>query len=137
MTEFSLSDGAFPSLVAEGTMLHCKKEACMCGMCGVASWSDVRAVPCQLFACGFYLGLIASATVSDTCNESVNPFVTRPLDMAPFTHHQRPSLLGPSTRVMIQHNLQLSLLEHRTDGLDVDLGLHPCCQVPSMKYLSR
>ena len=75
MTEFSLSDGAFPSLVAEGTALHCKKEACMCVR---ASWSDVRAVPCQLFPCGFYLGLIAPATVSDTCNESVNPFVTRP-----------------------------------------------------------
>ena len=42
-----------------------------------ASWSDVRAVPRQLFARGFYLGDIAPATVSDTCNESVNPFVTR------------------------------------------------------------
>ena len=35
MTEFSLSDGAFPSLVAEGTTLCCKKEACMCGMSGL------------------------------------------------------------------------------------------------------
>ena len=35
MTEFSLSDGAFPSLVAEGTALRCKKEACMCGMSGL------------------------------------------------------------------------------------------------------
>ena len=34
MTEFSLSDGAFPSLVAEGTALCCKKEACICGMSG-------------------------------------------------------------------------------------------------------
>ena len=34
MTGFSLSDGAFPSLVAEGTALHCKKEAWMCGMSG-------------------------------------------------------------------------------------------------------
>ena len=34
MTEFSLSDGAFPSLVAEGTALRCKKEACICGMSG-------------------------------------------------------------------------------------------------------
>ena len=42
-----------------------------------ASWSDVRAVPRELLARGFYLSLIASATVSDTCNESVNPFVTR------------------------------------------------------------
>ena len=35
MTEFCLSDGAFPSLVAEGTALHCKKETCMCGMSGL------------------------------------------------------------------------------------------------------
>ena len=35
MTEFCLSDGAFPSLVAEGTAFHCKKEACMCGMSGL------------------------------------------------------------------------------------------------------
>ena len=35
MTEFSLSDGAFPSLVAQGTVLCCKKEACMCGMSGL------------------------------------------------------------------------------------------------------
>ena len=35
MTEFSLSDGAFPSLVAEGTELRCKKEACICGMSGL------------------------------------------------------------------------------------------------------
>ena len=35
MTEFCLSDGAFPSLVAEGTTLRCKKEACMCGMSGL------------------------------------------------------------------------------------------------------
>ena len=35
MTEFSLSDSAFPSLVAEGTELRCKKEACMCGMSGL------------------------------------------------------------------------------------------------------
>ena len=34
MTEFSLSDGAFPSLAAEGTALRCKKEACICGMSG-------------------------------------------------------------------------------------------------------
>ena len=77
MTEFSLSDGAFPSLVAEGTELRCKKEACMCGMSG-PSWSDVRAVPRELPPSGLHLCLIASATVNDTCNESVNPFVTRP-----------------------------------------------------------
>ena len=77
MTEFSLSDGAFSSLAAEGTALCCKKELCICGNVR-PSWSDVRAVPRQLFARGFYLGLIAPATVSDTCNESVNPFVTRP-----------------------------------------------------------
>ena len=35
MTEFSVSDGALPSLVAEGTTLRCKKEACMCGMLGL------------------------------------------------------------------------------------------------------
>ena len=35
MTEFSHSDGAFPSLVAEGTELCCKKEACICGMSGL------------------------------------------------------------------------------------------------------
>ena len=35
MTEFSLSDGAFPSLVAEGTKLCCKKEACICVMSGL------------------------------------------------------------------------------------------------------
>ena len=35
MTEFSLPDGAFPSLVAEGTELCCKKEACICGMSGL------------------------------------------------------------------------------------------------------
>ena len=35
MTEFSLSDGSFPSLVAEGTELCCKKEACICGMLGL------------------------------------------------------------------------------------------------------
>ena len=34
-TKFSLSDSAFPSLVAEGTAFHCKKEACMCGMSGL------------------------------------------------------------------------------------------------------
>ena len=77
MTEFSLSDGAFPSLVAEGTVLRCKKEACYVWYVR-ASWSDVRAVPCELFPSGLHLCLIASATVGDTCNESVNPFVTRP-----------------------------------------------------------
>ena len=101
------------------------------------SWSDVRAVPRQLFARGFYLGLIAPATVSDTCNESIDPFVTRPLDMAPSTHHQWPCLLGSPTQVVIQHHLQLSLLQHRTDGFDVYLSLRPCRQVPPMKYLSR
>ena len=35
MTEFPVSDGAFPSLVAEGTAFRCKKEACMCGMSGL------------------------------------------------------------------------------------------------------
>ena len=35
MTKFSLSDGAFPSLVAEGTELRYKKEACMCGISGL------------------------------------------------------------------------------------------------------
>ena len=75
-----------------------------------ASWSDVRAVPCKLFPSGLHLCLIASATVSDTCNESVNPFVTRSEDMAPFTHHQRPCLLGSPTCVVIQCHLQLSLL---------------------------
>ena len=34
MTEFSLSDGAFSSLAAEGTALRCKKELCICGMSG-------------------------------------------------------------------------------------------------------
>ena len=34
MTEFCLSDGAFPSLAAEGTALRCKKELCICGMSG-------------------------------------------------------------------------------------------------------
>ena len=34
MTKFCLSDGAFPSLVAEGTAFRCKKESCMCGMSG-------------------------------------------------------------------------------------------------------
>ena len=34
MTEFSLSDGAFSSLAAEGTALRCKKESCICGMSG-------------------------------------------------------------------------------------------------------
>ena len=57
--------------------------------------------------------------------------------MAPFTHHQRPCLLGSPTRVVIQHHLQLSLLQHRTDGFDVYLSLRPCRQVPPMKYLSR
>ena len=102
-----------------------------------ASWSDVRAVPCELFPSGLHLCLITSATVSDTCNKSVNPFVTRSEDMAPFTHHQQPCLLGSPTHVMIQRHLQLSLLQHRTDGFDVDLSLRPCCQVPSMKYLGR
>ena len=37
--------------------------------------------------------------------------------MAPFTHHQRPCLLGSPTRVMIQCHLQLSLLQHRTVAL--------------------
>ena len=49
--------------------------------------------------------------------------------MAPFTHHQRPCLLGLSTRVMIQHHLQLSLLQHRMYGFDVYLRLCPCHQV--------
>ena len=35
MTEFCLSDGAFPSLVAEGTALRCKKETWMCSMSGL------------------------------------------------------------------------------------------------------
>ena len=43
-----------------------------------APWSNVRAVPRKLFPSGLHLCLIASAAVSDTCNESVNPFVTRP-----------------------------------------------------------
>ena len=34
MTEFSLSDGAFPSLAAEGTALRCKKELYKWGMSG-------------------------------------------------------------------------------------------------------
>ena len=56
-----------------------------------ASWSDVRAVPRELFPSGLHLCLIASATVSDTCNESINPFVTRSEDMAPF--HPPPTAL--------------------------------------------
>ena len=102
-----------------------------------APWSDVRVIPCELSPSGLHLCLIASATVSDTCNESINPFITRPWDMTPFTHHQRPCLPGSPTHVVIQPHLQLSLLQHRTDGFDVDLSLHPCCQVSSMKYLSR
>ena len=35
MTKFSLLDGAFPSVVVEGTELHCKKEAWICGMSGL------------------------------------------------------------------------------------------------------
>ena len=35
MTEFSLSDSTSPSLVAEGTELCCRKEACICGMSGL------------------------------------------------------------------------------------------------------
>ena len=42
-----------------------------------ASWSDVRAAPRELSPSGLHLCVIASATVIDTCNESVNPFVTR------------------------------------------------------------
>ena len=45
--------------------------------------------------------------------------------MAPFTHHQRPCLLGSPTRVVIHHHLQLSLLQHRTDGFHVYLSLRP------------
>ena len=77
MTEFSLSDGAFSSLAAEGAALRCKKESCICGMSGPLGLMCER----FLVSClprGFYLGLIAPATVGDTCNESVNPFVTRP-----------------------------------------------------------
>ena len=77
LTEFSLSDGAFPSLAAEGTALRCKKRIVNVWYVR-PSWSDVWAVPRELFPRGFYLSLIAPATVSDTCNESVNPFVTRP-----------------------------------------------------------
>ena len=40
-------------------------------------WSDVRAVPSQIASSCFHLGVIAPATVSDTCNESVNPFILR------------------------------------------------------------
>ena len=57
--------------------------------------------------------------------------------MAPFTHHQRPCLLGSPTQIMIQRHLQLSLLQHRTNGFDVYLSLRPCCQVSSVEYLSR
>ena len=35
MTEFSFLDGAFLSLVAERTELHCKKEAWICGVSGL------------------------------------------------------------------------------------------------------
>ena len=49
MTEFCLSDGAFPSLVAEGAAFRCKKEALHVWYVR-ASWSDVRVVPHQLFA---------------------------------------------------------------------------------------
>ena len=42
--------------------------------------------------------------------------------MAPFTHHQWLCLPGSPTHVMIQRHLQLSLLQHRTDGFDVDLS---------------
>ena len=48
MTVFCLSDGAFPSLVAEGTALCCKKEACMCGMSGLLGL--MCTVPLSLFA---------------------------------------------------------------------------------------
>ena len=36
-----------------------------------APWSDVRAIPHELSPSGLHLCLIASATVSDTCNESI------------------------------------------------------------------
>ena len=75
-SEFSLLDGAFLSLVAEGTELHAQ-EGSMDLWYVRASWSDVRAAPCELSPSGLHLCVIASATVSDTCNESVNPFVTR------------------------------------------------------------
>ena len=42
-----------------------------------ASWSDVRTVPRKMSPSGFDLSLTAAATVSDTCNESINSFVTR------------------------------------------------------------
>ena len=42
-----------------------------------APWFDVRAVPPELSPSGLHLNFIASATVSDICNESNNPFVTR------------------------------------------------------------
>ena len=42
-----------------------------------ASWFDVRAVPHKMSPSGLHLCVIVSATVSDTCNESVNPFVAR------------------------------------------------------------
>ena len=89
-----------------------------------ASWSDVRAVLCKLSPSGLHLCVIASATVSDTCNKSINPFVSRPLDIAPLTHHQWPCLLGSPTHIMSQHHLQLSLLQHRAYGFNVDLSLH-------------
>ena len=70
-----------------------------------ASWSDVRAVPRELLARGFYLSLIASATVSDTCNESVNPFVTQVLRHGTF--HPPPTAL-PSWLFYSSRDLALS-----------------------------
>ena len=45
--------------------------------------------------------------------------------MAPFTHHQQPCLLGSPTRVMIQHHLQLSLLQTQNGWLWCQSQLAP------------
>ena len=56
-----------------------------------APWSDVRAVPRELSPSGLHLCLIASATVSDTCNKSVNPFYYQALRHGTF--HPPPTAL--------------------------------------------
>ena len=76
MTEFSLLDGAFLSLVAERTAVTLQERSMNLWYVR-ASWSDVRVIPRELSPSGLHLCVIASATVSDTCNESINPFVTR------------------------------------------------------------
>ena len=77
MTEFVSQMVHFHHWLLKGPRYAARKSHA-CVVCQGPLGLMCGAVPRELFPRGFYLGLIAPATVSDTCNESINPLVTRP-----------------------------------------------------------